>query len=232
MKHLAVTLLALALLAAPLAAEAQPSGRVYRVGRLLSGVPDPASFDAFKQGLRELGWAVDQNLLVKTRSAEGSLQRLPALAAELVRLKVDVIEAVGDAAIEAARKATSSIPIVMAVATDAVGRGFVASLARPGGNLTGISAFLPELAGKRIQLLQETLPNVRRVGVVSTSNSFHRSELGRIEAASRSLGLDVRAVEVTGPDNLAGAVGRLATAGVRLRTGFSNITRLVTNETA
>ena len=113
-------------LAAPLAAEAQPGGKVYRVGRLAGGT-EASTLEAFRQGLRDLGWAVDQNLLIEARSAEGQHDRLPALAVELVQLRVDVIVAAGDAAIEAARRATRSIPIIMAASTDAVERGFVAS---------------------------------------------------------------------------------------------------------
>src|SRR4029453_14971267 len=141
-----------------------------------------------------LGWAVDQNLVIDARSAEGQPDRLPALAAELVRGRVGVIVAAGDGAIEATRRATSSIPIVMAVSTDALERGFVPSLARPGGNVTGITAFTPELAGKRLQLLGEVLPKARSIGVVSAPNAFHRSELGRIGSAARSLGLEVQAI--------------------------------------
>jgi len=207
--------LVLGILAAPLGAAAQPSGRVYRVGRLYPALSDPASTEAFTRGLRELGWAVDQTLLVETRSADGQADRLPALAAELVRLNVDVIVAGGDSAIEAARQATASVPIVMAVATDAVERGFVASLARPGGNVTGLSAFLPELAGKRIELLAEILPRLRRLGVISGPVHFHRSELARIEAAARALGIEVHPVEVTEPAELPRAVGALVKAGAK-----------------
>jgi putative tryptophan/tyrosine transport system substrate-binding protein len=127
---------------------------------------------------------------------------------------VDVIVAAGDGAIEAARRATSSIPIVMAVSTDALERGFVASLARPGGNVTGITAFTPELAGKRIELLRDVLPKARRIGVVSGPTAFHRSELGRIQSAARSLGLEVQAIEARDGAALVRAIGSLADAGV------------------
>ena len=178
-------------LAAPHAADAQQAGKVYRVGRLAGGTELP-SLEAFRQGLRDLGWAVDQNILIEARSAEGDQARLPALAAELVRLRVDVIVAAGDAAIQAARRATSSVPIVMAVSTDAVERGFVASLARPGGNITGMTGLMPELAGKRISSCGTSCHE--RVGSASCQrlSPFHRSELVRIESAARSLGFEVR----------------------------------------
>jgi putative tryptophan/tyrosine transport system substrate-binding protein len=206
-------LLGLSLLSGPAAAPAQQAGTVYRVGRLGGGLEAP-SLEAFRQGLRDLGWAVDQNLLVESRSAEGQSDRLPALAAELVRLRVDVIVAAGDASIEAARRATSTIPIVMAVSTDAVERGFVSSLARPGGNITGVTAFMPELAGKRIELLRDIVPRARRIGVVSGATAFHRSELGRIQSAARALGLEVRPIEAKDGATFVGAIGALAGAGV------------------
>jgi putative tryptophan/tyrosine transport system substrate-binding protein len=211
--RLLVSLLVLGLLAAPRAAEAQQAGKVYRVGRLAGGTEAPA-LEALRQGLRDLGWIVDQNLLIEARSAEGEQDRLPALAVELVRLRVDVIVAAGDAAIQAARRATSSIPIVMATSTDAVERGFVASLARPGGNVTGMSAFMPEFAGKRIQLLRDILPRARRLGVVSAPIAFHRSKFARIESAARSLGLEVRSIEAKDAAAFVRAVGVLACAGV------------------
>jgi ABC-type uncharacterized transport system substrate-binding protein len=201
------------ILAAPRAVEAQQAGKVYRVGRLAGGT-EPPSIEALRQGLRERGWVVDQNVLIEARSAEGEQDRLPVLAVELVQSRVDVIVAAGDASIEAARRATSSIPIVMAVSTDAVERGFVASLARPGGNVTGITALMPELAGKRIQLLREMLPRARRLGVVSAPIPFHQGELARIESAARSLGFDVRAIEAKDAAAFVRAIGILAGASV------------------
>jgi putative ABC transport system substrate-binding protein len=158
--------------AAPLAAEAQQARKVYRVGRLAPSVLEPQSFEAFKRRLEDRGWNLGRDLLLEPRWADEQPDRLTTFAAEMVNMKVDVIVALGDGAIEAARRATSTIPIVMAVATDAVERGFVASLARPGNNLTDLSAFAPELAGKRIQLLKELVPSVRRVGVLSLPIAF------------------------------------------------------------
>ena len=212
-RALCVLLLGLSL-SSPPAVSAQQTGAVYRVGRL-GGSIETRSLDALRQGLRELGWAVDRNLVIEARSAEGQPDRLPALAAELVRLKVDVIVAAGDQSIEAARRSTNTIPIVMAVSTDAVERGYVSSLARPGGNITGITAFTPELAGKRIELLRDVVPRARRIGVVSAPLAFHRGELGRIQRAGRALGLEIRPLET--PQDGAGfarAIATLAGTGV------------------
>ena len=149
------------LLAAPLAAEAQPLANVPRIGWLGGTSPavNPAVLEAFRHGLRERGWIEGQNIVIEYRWAEGRFERLPDLAAELVRLPVDIIVPVAsDPAIRAAQHATSTIPIVMAVSGDPVGTGFVASLARPGGNITGVSGLVPEVRGKRLQLLKEVVP--------------------------------------------------------------------------
>lgn len=212
------------------AAFAQPPERVYRVGRLTAALSDPRSPEAFERGLRELGRDVGRSLVIETRSAEGDAARLPALAAELVTAKVEVIVAIGDPAIAAARRATTTIPIVMAVATDAVERGYVASLARPGGNVTGISAFLPELAGKRLEILKEVVPSARRVGVLSARVAFHQSELTRIRAAAPALGLEVRSVEVKTAGDLADIIRGWAKAGVEAlyvqpSSGFTDVHR-------
>jgi putative ABC transport system substrate-binding protein len=153
--------------------------------------------------------------VIETRSAQGDQERLPALAAELVASKVVVIVAIGDVAIAAARRATTTIPIVMAVATDAIERGYVASLAKPGGNVTGLTAFLPELAGKRLEILKELLPSVRQVGVLSgRGTAFHQSELNRIRAAAPALGLAVRSVDARTAGEFAEIIRGWAKAGV------------------
>jgi putative tryptophan/tyrosine transport system substrate-binding protein len=128
-----------------------------------------ASHEAFRQGLRELGYVEGKNIIIERRSAEAKLDRLPELAAELVRLKVDVIVTAGPAPTRAAKGATSTIPIVMAFDNDPVGNGFIASLARHGGNITGSSTLNPELSGKRLEILKETLPKLSRVAVLGTS---------------------------------------------------------------
>jgi putative ABC transport system substrate-binding protein len=195
-------------------AAAQSPGRVYRVGRLVAAFSDPTSTEAFRRGLRELGWDVDRNLVIEHRSAEGNQDRLAALAAELVTSKVDVIVAAGDAPIEAVRRATTTIPIVMAVATDAVERGHVASLPRPGGNVTGLSAFLPELAGKRLEILKEIVPSARRVGVLMGRQPFHQDELTRIRAAAPALSLEIRSVPVKAAGDFADVIRGWAKSGV------------------
>jgi ABC-type uncharacterized transport system substrate-binding protein len=198
-------LITLALLAAPLAAEAQQAGKVYRVGRL-SISSDSTHVEAFKRGLRERGWAVDQNLLIEIRDADGDGRRLPALAVELVRLHVDAIVAVGSDAVEAAFRATKSIPIVMAVGTDPEARGWIRSLARPGGNVTGLIAFLPEMGGKRIEFVKDLLPRARRVGVMSDLSQNNLRELEHVETAARALDLEIRRVPVKSADDLDAAL--------------------------
>ena len=189
-------------LAGPLVAEAQEPGKVYRVGRLSLPDVDSTSTEAFRRGLRELGWAVDQNLVVETRNAGGDVKRLAAVAAELVRMNVDVIVAAGSDSVEAAFRATKSIPIVMAVGTDPERRGWIKSLARPGGNVTGLIAFLPEMGGKRIELVKDLLPRARRVGVMTDSSPGNHSEFEHIEAAGRGLGLEIQYVRVKSSEEL------------------------------
>ena len=129
------------------------------------------AIEAFRQGLRELGYVEGKNIAIEWRWAEGKFDRLPDLAAELLRLKVDIIVSAGPAATRAAKKATTTIPIVMTNEGDPVGTGFVASLARPGGNITGLSTLAPELDGKRLELLKETVPKLSRVAVIGRSPS-------------------------------------------------------------
>jgi putative ABC transport system substrate-binding protein len=202
------------ILAGSLATNAQEPGKIYRVGRLSVSVSDPASIDAFKRGLRELGWAVDKDLMVEIRSGGGDAKRLPALAAELVRMNVDVIVAAGSDSVEAAFRASQSIPIVMAVGTDPERRGWIKSLARPGGNVTGLIAFLPEMGGKRIELMKDLLPKARRVGVLTDRSPANRSEFEHIEAAGRTLGLEVQQVPVKSAEDLDAAFTLLRKAAV------------------
>ena len=152
-------------------AEAQQPTKIPRIGYLAAASPSAVSarIEAFRQGLRELGYVEGKNIVIEWRSAEGKLDRLPALAAELVRLKVDIIVTAGPPATRAAKEATSTIPIVMTQDSDPVGSGFVASLARPGGNITGLSTLAPELSGKRLELLKEIVPKLSRVAVFGTS---------------------------------------------------------------
>ena len=165
MKRLAVALLALALLAAPLAAKAQPAGKIPRVGVLRPGDPPPGDFgqrEAFEGGLRELGWTPGTSILIEYRYAEGKPERLPQLAAELVQLPVDVIVASATVGVRAAQQATRTIPIVMSTLPDPLREGFIASLARPGGNTTGLTLDAEDLAGKQLELLKDTVPTLSR----------------------------------------------------------------------
>src|SRR5437870_873265 len=168
-----IVMLTLVILTAPLIAEAQPPTKVHRVGLLVGRPPiepDP-TLEAFRQGLRDLGYVEGQNLIIEYRGAEGSLERPRDLAAELVQLKVDVIIAGGPAAIRAAQHATRTIPIVMVGAGDPVAEGFVVSLAHPGGNITGLSLLSEGLPGKRLEILKEAVPQGTRIAVLANPAS-------------------------------------------------------------
>jgi len=189
------------LLAAPLTAEAQAPAKVPRIGFLspLSLTGD-TRLESFLQGLRELGYVDGQTIAIEFRFAEGNSERLPALAAELVRLKVDVIVATAQASTEAAKRATGTIPIVFAVVGDPVGVGLVASLARPGGNITGLASIAPEVVGKQLQLLKEAAPKISRVAILQNPNNpGHPVVLRQAEAAARTLGLQLHAVQARTP---------------------------------
>ena len=186
---------ALGLLAAPLVAEAQPTGKVYRVGYLS---PAADVFEAFRHGLREFGYVEGQNLVLEVRLAAGRHDQLPALAADLVRARVDVIAAVSPAAIQAAKEATTTIPIVMAfTGIDPVQSKFVSSLARPGGNITGVMMIADEISGKRLALLKEMLGRVTRIAVLAQVN--HPGSISQVKAAreaARNLGIELDVLEV------------------------------------
>lgn len=185
-----VLALVLSLVAAPLAADAQQAGKVPRIGFLSPGNATSVPTDAFRQGLRELGYVEGQNLVVVYRWADGDTARLPALAGELVRLRVDVLVAATNPAVLAARRATSTIPIVFAASSDPVGTGLVASLAHPGGNVTGLSLVTPELSGKRLQLLRETLPQLARVALLwNAGDPGMADRVTETKAAARQLGV-------------------------------------------
>jgi len=204
-----VVALGFVLLAMPLAAEAQPAGKVYRIGLLGTsppGTPGWRLWEAFLQGLRELGYVEGQNLRIEGRYSEGRDERLPDLAADLVRLGVDVIVAGATQPAHAAQRATTTIPIVMPNHSDPVGSGLVASLARPGGNVTGLSILNPELTGKRVELLKQALPRVVRVAVLwNPSSQAHPQMLSETEAAARALGLQLHRLQARGRDDYAGA---------------------------
>jgi putative ABC transport system substrate-binding protein len=206
------------LLAVPLAAAAQQAGRVWRIGFL--GLPSASSaaarVEAFRRGLRELGYVEGRNLAIEFRWAEGNADRLPALAAEVTKLKVDVIVTQGTEATVAAHRSTTTIPIVVTVISDPVGTGLVRSLARPGGNVTGLTDIAEEVAGKRIEVLREAVPSVTRIAVLwNPANASSGPQMKDMEAAGRKLGLSVRSIEVRDVNQLDGA---FATA-VRDRAG-------------
>jgi len=186
------------LLALCFPAEAQQPKKIPRIGYLVAAPPsaNSARIEAFRQSLRDLGYIEGQNLIIEYRYAEGKLDRLPELAAELVRLKFDAIFVQSTSAVQAAKKATTTVPIV-SVSGDPVGLGLVASLARPGGNVTGLANLTSELAGKRLELLKEVVPSVSRVAVlwnpVASSSALRMRET---EAAAPSLGIKLQPVEV------------------------------------
>jgi putative tryptophan/tyrosine transport system substrate-binding protein len=201
-----ITLIGGAAAAWPLAARAQQAGRIRRIG-VLFGVSASDQeyrqrFDALKQALRELGWA-DPNISFEPRFAEGKLDRLPALAAELVNLRVDIIVTSGTELTQAAHKATSTIPIVMAAIGDAVGAGLASSLARPGGNVTGLTLVATEQGTKRLELIKEAVPNLACAAVLLNSkNASHHLQLRELELAAPKLGLRLQSVPVDDPAKL------------------------------
>ena len=208
----ALVILALGVLAAPLAADAQPAGKVPRIGVLLTLYsPAEDSPQAFRQGLRSHGYIEGQNIAIEWRSAEGKYDQLPALAAELVRLKVDVIVADVTRATLAARQATATIPIVMMANADPVGSGLVLSLARPGGNITGLSIMLPDISAKRLQLLTEAVPTISRVAALcNPATPYHKTLMKEIAAAAPSLRLQPLPIAVQGPGEFEGAFSAMA----------------------
>jgi len=187
---------------------AQQSKKVPRIGYLsvLSPSSDSARIEAFRQGLRELGYVEGQSLAIEPRYTEGKLDRLPDLAGELVRLNVDVIVAGGSTAIRATKNATKLIPIVMAHGSDPVELGYVASLARPGGNITGLTHLAPELGGKRLELLKDMIARLSRVAVLTDPGTGgHGPQIRELEIAAPALGLQLRPVEVRAPSELESA---------------------------
>jgi putative ABC transport system substrate-binding protein len=210
-------MLILSLLAVPLAAEAQPAGKVYRLGLLSpAAVPAPAVaaiVNLVPMGLRELGYVEGENLVIERRFAEGQLDRLRGLAHELVQRRVDVIVAVSNLAIDAAKAATATIPIVMGFGDgDPVSRGYVASLAHPEGNITGVTLEAGTmLAGKRLELLKAALPQAGRIAVLTTSEPVSHMQVQEAQQAASALGVTLVVVEVQGTD-YEGAFATMAAA--------------------
>jgi ABC-type uncharacterized transport system substrate-binding protein len=208
LRPLAIVLV-LAVLAAPLAAGAQAGRKIPRIGVLAVGGPDagPSTIVGLRQGLRELGYVEGQTFALEVRSADGVPERLPGFAAELVRLKVDVLVASSNLPISAAHIATTSIPIVMTNATDPVGSGFVATLARPGGNVTGLTIQSPDVISKPLQLLTEAVPGLSKVAVIwDPGLPGARQSLSKVEAAARALDVQLQLVEMRSRGDLEGAL--------------------------
>jgi putative ABC transport system substrate-binding protein len=212
-----IVMLVLGILAVPLAARAQPAGKVYRIGVLetTSAALNVPNLDAFRQGLRELGYTEGQNLVIEYRSADGHPERFPDLATELVRLQVDLILTRGTPAALAAKHATQgTMPVVITGAGDPVGSGLVASLARPGGNVTGLSALTTELYAKRVELLTEFVPKLARLaGLFNMGNPVLPSQWTEVERAARPLGIQPQLLDVRTPEE----IGRAFDAAIRGR---------------
>ncbi len=207
------------LLAAPLAAGAQQSAKLYRIGLLIGASEAFVApyIEIFRQALRDLGYVEGRNITIELRFADGHYNRLRALAADLVRLKVDIVVTEGTPPTRAATQATTTIPIVMTVTGDPVEAGLVTNLARPGGNLTGASFFFLELGAKRLQLLKESIPTLSRVAIVwNPSNAVHKPVVKRIETTAKTLGIDVQHIKIQAPADVGDALVRISQA----RSGF------------
>ena len=186
-------------------AQAQQPTKIPRIGFLtaISAASMSARMEAFRKGLHELGYVEGKNMLIEYRYAEGKLDRLPAFAAELVRLKVDVIVTAGASGTGPAKEATTTIPIVMAQDGDPVATGVVASLARPGGNITGLSTLAPGLSGKRLELLKEIVPKLSRVAVFATSTQPNYAQLlNEVELAAKTFGVNLQNLDLLGPKDI------------------------------
>ena len=195
----------LALSAAPLTAGAQQTGKVHRIGLLRVGSPPPGFIEPFRQGLRELGYVEGQSIIIEYGLAENVAQ-LPELAARLLRLKVDVLVASGTPSVMPARNATSTVPVVFVAAIDPVATGVVTSLARPGGNITGVSAVHADAMGKRVQLLKELLPKASRIAFMVRATSPATAQyVKEAELAARTLGIQLQILAVRDPGDLEGA---------------------------
>lgn len=209
-----IMVVALALLAAPLTTEAQPAAKVYRIGYVRAETPPPVDIEAFRQGLREYGYVEGTNVVIEYRWADGNEERLRSLVAELIRLKVDLIVASAPAATRVAKEATTTIPIVMVLVADPVAFGFVASLARPGGNVTGFAFLLPEVSGKRLDLLKEAIPELSRVAVLwNAANPYKPFDLKEVQAVADTLRVAVHTFPVREPNDFDEAFKAAAKSG-------------------
>jgi putative ABC transport system substrate-binding protein len=200
-----LSVIAFVLLVAGAAVEAQQAKKVPRIGFLSTATASSmiTRVEAFRQGLRELGYVEGKNIVIEYRYAEGKFDHLPALAAELVRAKVDVIVTGGAGATRPAKEATKTIPIVMTQDIDPVGNGFVASLARPGGNITGLSTLAPEISGKRLELLKEIVPKLSYVAILGTSTiPGNAQSLREVELASGAFGVQIQYLDIRDPKDI------------------------------
>jgi putative ABC transport system substrate-binding protein len=200
-KWLGLPVIVFLLVVAGAVVQAQQPKKIPRIGYLTSS--GRSSFEAFATALRQLGYVEGKSVIFEFRTTENTAKLQPELAAELTQLRVDVIVAVGAGAIRAAKNATSTIPIVMSEVNDPIALGFVASLAHPGGNITGMSNLAPELSGKRLELLKEVVPRASRIAVLSYRGEAMRSSIKETEVAARSLRLQVQLLEVKVPDEIA-----------------------------
>ena len=202
LKSVGLVTLIIAFVICGVAVEAQQPSKVPRIGYLIAPAlsANATRIEALRQGLRELGYIEGKNIVIEWRSAEGKLEHLPSLAVELVRLKVDIIVSAGPTATRLAKEATITIPIVMTQDSDPVGNGFVASLARPGGNITGLSVLAPEISGKQLELLKEIVPRLSRVAVIGEStNPGNTQQLREVELAARAFKVQLQNLDVRDP---------------------------------
>jgi putative tryptophan/tyrosine transport system substrate-binding protein len=203
-------------------AEAQQAKKIPRIGLLVPSSSDFTRKDAFLQGLRDLGYVEGKNIAIEYRYTEGELNRLPDLAAELVRLNVDVIVTAAISSVRAAKKATATIPIVFASVGDAVDSGLVSSLARPGGNATGLTFLAPELDGKRLELLKEAFPKITKVAFLWRMPAARADPFKEAEAVAKTLGLRLQSVGVRGPDDFESAFKAAKSGGADALIVISN----------
>jgi len=219
--RLIIGIVLLLLIAPYSAADAQPAAKLWRVGYLDQGSAGNPYFEAFRQGLRDLGWIEGQTIKVESRFAEGKTDRLPTLAAELVRLKMDVIATFTTPAALAAKQATTKIPIVFGGAADPVGSKIVSSLARPGGNITGWTHQGLELRAKYLELLKEAVPEATRFGVLwNPTNQVHKPSLKVIEGAAERLKVQLHLAGIQDPSEFEGAFKALVRKGVQALVVF------------
>ena len=211
--HVVSLLVVLVLLSAPYTGEAQQAGRVYRIGWLGNAPPSPNDpmWEAFIGAMRERGWVEGRNFTLERRFSENRNERLPELATELVRVKVDLLVTAGTAATAAAKRATTTVPIVFLLVGDPVGSGFVASLAQPGGNITGLGGLGAGLHAKMLELLKEAVPQASQIAMfVNSTFPLHAKYRTEVEPVARTLRITLKPVEVRTPDDLAGAFATIA----------------------